>query len=420
MIVLLQPPFFRLAGSHNDRPLMSLAYASTFLADAGVDHVLVNADWLGSSTHVPWRQLFLNEETWRRACDGDSPLYDEALELVLQHRPTTVVIATGDDVIPTKNVGSPYTAAVMARRLKPYARVIGVGQFAEAYQAVDPVFDAVFPSLVNRSLVDLVLGEMPLVTSGAPLGVLPSFEHTQPHCVSDYVLSAFGCVYSCSFCWAPKVSGRQMLFQPLDTFVDDLEARSALLGTRKLYVADMIFPINKRRLRQAAETLADRGYVADRRFELSCECRVDLITEEMAGQLAAMGMRTVKLGIESIDDDTLVSMGKRTTTEQIGEAVALLQREGISVVGYLIFGSFYSSERAMWQTLERAQALNLDYVVVNVEAYQQFGPEYRYDAHFSMATARRLGVPEDVLWAALDLQERKPNPTVGKLPDLEI
>ena len=72
----------------------------------------MNADWLGSTTHVPWRQLFLNEETWKRAVDGDSPLYDETLELVMQHRPTTVVIATGDDVIPTKNVGSPYTAAV--------------------------------------------------------------------------------------------------------------------------------------------------------------------------------------------------------------------------------------------------------------------------------------------------------------------
>jgi len=414
VIVLLQPPFFRLAGSHNDRPLMNLAYASGFLADAGVEHVLVNADWLGSSAHVPWRQLFLNDDTWRRACDGDSPLYDEALELVLQHRPSTVVIATGDDVIPTKNVGSPYTAAVMARRLKPYARVIGVGQFAASYQAVDPVFDAVFPSMVNRSLVDLVLGEMPAVTSGAPLGALPSFDQTQPHCVSDYVMSAFGCAYSCSFCWAPKVSARQVLFQPLETFQADLADRVARLGHSKLYVADMIFPINKRRLALAAKMLAGQG------FELSCECRVDLITEELCGLLAAMGMRTVKLGIESIDDDTLDSMGKRTTTEQIGGAVTLLQRAGIRVVGYLIFGSFYRSEQAMWQTLERARQLGLDYVVVNVEAYQQFGPEYRYDAHFSLATARRLGIPEGVIWAALDLQELKANPTVGKLPDLEI
>jgi hypothetical protein len=414
VIVLLQPPFFRLAGSHNDRPLMNLAYASGFLADAGVEHVLVNADWLGSPVHVPWRQLFLNEETWRRAVDGDSPLYDETLELVMQHRPTTVVIATGDDVIPTKNVGSPYTAAVMARRLKPYARVIGVGQFAEAYQAIDPVFDAVFPSMVNRSLVDLVLGEMPAVTSGAPLGSLPSFAHTQPHCVSDYVMSAFGCVYDCSFCWAPRVSGRQVLFQPLETVLADLVDRVAQLGHSRLYVADMIFPINKRRLALAAEMLTGQG------FELSCECRVDLITPAVCVELARMGMKTVKLGIESIDDDTLVSMGKRTDTQQIGEAVAMLHEHGMKVVGYLIFGSFYRSEKAMWLTLERAQELGLDYVVVNVEAYQHFGPEYRYDAHFSMATARRLGVPEAVMWAALDLQERKPNPTVGKLPDLEI
>jgi hypothetical protein len=72
---LLQPPFFRLAGSHNDRPLMNLAYASGFLADAGIPHVLVNADWLGSPVHVPWRQLFLNEETWRRAATRETRLF---------------------------------------------------------------------------------------------------------------------------------------------------------------------------------------------------------------------------------------------------------------------------------------------------------------------------------------------------------
>jgi len=79
MIVLLQPPFFRCAGSHNDRVLLELCYASRFLEDAGIEHVVVNADYLGSTVYHPWRLLFENQDHFIAACDGRSPLIDEAV-----------------------------------------------------------------------------------------------------------------------------------------------------------------------------------------------------------------------------------------------------------------------------------------------------------------------------------------------------
>lgn len=412
MIVLLQPPFFRLAGSHNDRLNLNLAYASTFLTDANIDHVVVNADWAGSTSYVPWRDLFFEHDRfWMRACDGDSPLYAETLEMVMQYRPDTVVIAAGDDVIPTKNTGSPWTAAIMARKLRPFVkRIVGIGPvFTKVKAPFDQSFDELFPSMMNRSFVDIVMGEQPPVLTGAPLGVLPSFDKTHPACSTDYVMSTFGCTYECSFCWAPKVLDRQILFQPLDTFVEDVERRIVLTGSRKLYVADMIFPLSRRRV----EAVADR--LEPMNLELSCECRVDLITAPMVEALRRCGVTTVKLGIEAITDATLTAMHKKQTVNGIEESVRLLRAGGMKVVGYLIFGSFYANESAMWETIERVKALELDYVVVNVESYQKFTRNQRYDAHFSLESARRMKIPEKVLEAALDLQSGRPNPTTAAL-----
>lgn len=415
MIVLLQPPFFRHVGSHNDRPNLNLAYASSFLEDAGIEHVLVNADWAGTPKHVPWSRLFKNEDLWDAAVDGRSPLYETALEQVMRYRPDTVIVAAGDDVVPTKNTGSPYTAALMAQLLRRHtdAKLIGVGPAftkPEAQQVFGADFDVLFPSMMNKSIVDVVLGEMPTVMTGTPLGSVPQFVYTTPACTTDYVMSTFGCVYECSFCYAPVVAGRQMMFQPTDLFVSDLRRRSMTLGTRRLYIADMIFPINVRRMNVLADELEKD------QFELSCECRVDLVTPAVVDVLQRMGMKTVKLGIESMTSEALKQMHKNTTLHQIRQAVTLLKDAGMKVVGYLIFGAFYENAQMMMETIELARGLELDYYVVNVESYGTLNWESnRWDAHFSLRQARSVGVPDEVIAAALELQEGHVNPTVEAL-----
>ncbi|HEC62114.1 MAG TPA: hypothetical protein ENI27_07660, partial [bacterium] len=117
-VVLLQPPFFKCAGSHNDRAPLELCYASRFLEEAEIDHVVVNADYTGSKTHVPWRELFENSGLWESACDGESPEFGQCVEMILQFDPEIVVIAAGDSCIPTKDFGSPYIAAYISSMLR--------------------------------------------------------------------------------------------------------------------------------------------------------------------------------------------------------------------------------------------------------------------------------------------------------------
>lgn len=414
MIVLLQPPFFRLAGSHNDRPMLNLCYASRFLEDAGMDHVVVNADYLGSSVYVPWRKLVENVEYWKAACEDRSPLLDQCEELVMQFSPDVVVVAAGDDVVPTKNVGSPYTASLISQRLrKRYGvKTIGIGpQFVRDRGPFEEYFDGFFPAMMNRSVVDVLRGDEPDVISGSPAGSLPSFRQVWPRGqVTDYVLTSFGCVHDCTFCLAPLVSNRQVMFQPVELAVRDILDRAEMTGRKQLYLADMIFPLNVRRLSLLADALEGSG------LTFACESRVSTVRPEALKQMRRMGVTTVKIGLETLDDEALEAISKGQTVVDEEAAIALLKEEGFKVVGYLLFGEFYGGNvAAMHASLDRVEELGLDYAVVNVVSYDKLDWNRRYDAHFSLLSARQQGVPDEVLFKALELADAKPNPTLEKV-----
>ncbi len=411
MIVLLQPPFFKCAGSHNDRAPLELCYASRFLDDAEIEHVVVNADFTGAKTYLPWKTLFENREIWEQACEGFSPEFSQCVEMVMQFNPDLVVIAAGDSCIPTKDFGSPYIASYISSMFRAAGvKTLGIGpMFVRECAPFADHFDDFFPSMVNRSLVDVITGATPDEIFGTPVGALPLFEHVWPKgSTTNYVASSFGCSYDCSFCAAPKMTGSKFLFQPVDVFVQDVLDRRRMLGT-ELYISDMIFPLNIRRLESIRKALN-----FEPSFQFTCEARTNSIRQEMIHLLHYIGIRNIKLGIESIDNGALGVMSKRQTVKKEEEAVTLLRENGFDLTGYLIVGDF-SMESEMKATIERAKNLDINHWVINVSSYQSFNwSDKKYDSHFSMRSAMNQGVNENLLWEMLDLPCENPTVSVCK------
>jgi pyruvate-formate lyase-activating enzyme len=412
-VVLLQPPFFRTAGSHNNRPILELCYASRWLERAGISHVVLNADYEATSVHNPWRSLFENHELFDEACDGHSPLFEICVEQVMQFRPRMVFVACGDSLIPTKNVGSPYLAYHVAKRLSPYAKVVGCGPaFAGEPFAFRDAFDGFARGPLNRSVVKMALGGE---YSGGeePWDVIPEFRYVRPQPqISDYVLSSFGCAFRCGFCLAPVVWDG-VRYRAAEDFAADVHVRSMLLGRTSLYLADMYLPASTEHLKGLVAAL---GPGRDYRFV--CESRLEVLSEEKAGLMKALGIELVKLGVESLDDRVLERMNKKQDSRGIRDAIRSFHAHGFKVVGYLLFGSFYEGDvEAMRRTVEEAASMReVSYWVINVEAYKRLDWSCRYDAHFSVTAAGQQGVPQEVLFEALDtLQSVGTNPTVEVL-----
>ncbi|MGW1059082.1 B12-binding domain-containing radical SAM protein [Micromonospora rubida] len=74
------------------------------------------------------------------------------------------------------------------------------------------------------------------------------------------------------------------------------------------------------------------------RITFSIECRVDEIDEHLLRRLRDVGLRHVLIGIESATGDDVRLFAKRTTNEQVEDAVALLRRLNIDFsTGFIMF-----------------------------------------------------------------------------------
>lgn len=410
MIVLLQPPFLRCAGSHNDRAPLELCYASACLQAAGIEHVVLNADSTGTPAHVPWRQLYDQFELFKDAVDGRSTLYSETFERVMQYEPEAVVISAGDAVIPVLDCGNPWMGVRFSQMFRQAGvQTVGVGPFyGSAPQRFETEFDAIVagicPTVLPQVILELQSRVMALVYDWRepPYEMIPEFGFLQPAGqVCDYVMTAFGCPYQCDYCYAPKVlrAAREV---PVELVERDLDR-----GRRELYIRDMIFPLKAGRLRELAPVLRGRRY--------TCDARADLLVPEMLQALCDCDVVRLKMGVEVLDDDALAAMKKGEGAADIKRGVGLAREFGMKIVLYVLLGGAYATREAYDRTYDFVEAMQPDGLVVNVAAYQTFDRHYRYDCHFSTFAAMQWRVDEELLYRFLALQDRLSNQSIKVL-----
>ncbi len=149
------------------------------------------------------------------------------------------------------------------------------------------------------------------------------------HLRMAHVLFSRGCPFKCKYC---AVAGTKIVYQDKDRAHDELAAlveRSAING---FAIVDDNFIVHRKRVAEIARAIGPLG------LRWSALSRVDTIREELATTLAEAGCIELKFGIESGSEPMLRAMGKKTTTEQITNALTWATQAGIGVKAFLIHG----------------------------------------------------------------------------------
>ena len=180
----------------------------------------------------------------------------------------------------------------------------------------------------------------------------------QARLVSDYpLLTSRGCVFNCTYCSVPNISGRRFRRRSAAAIVRELTWARKRWGIASFELIDDSFNIDIERSKEICRTLIEA------RLGLRWTCpngiRADLIDDELAALMASAGCWMVMLGVEHAEPRILRSVNKGESIQEIEDGVRCLQGAGIEVGAYFIIGLPGDSLAATRTSLEWARRLGV-------------------------------------------------------------
>nr|WP_320050827.1 radical SAM protein [uncultured Desulfuromonas sp.] len=154
-----------------------------------------------------------------------------------------------------------------------------------------------------------------------------------------FVVTAFGCPYNCSFCCIAGQCGGQYLSQPIEAVIRDLQQLADIPFIRLVDANTFGSPAQAEKLYQAIKQ-------ADIKKNYLIDVRADTVVRHplLLQHWKEIGLRSVVIGFEEINDQRLVTMNKQGSLALNDEALERLKELDITVVGDFIVDPDYDHD----------------------------------------------------------------------------
>ena len=167
------------------------------------------------------------------------------------------------------------------------------------------------------------------------------------------MLGSRGCPYTCNYC-PYRVNSKYRVRTP-ESIVDEIDYLHRKYGIHGIAFRDPNMTFSRSRAQQFADLLLRHNL--DIRWGM--EARTDKLDPELIKLLYRSGLRSVEVGVESSDPDTLrANHRKAITREQQERVIDCCHRLGIRVIANYTFGLPTDTEEGIRDTIRYAKKLN--------------------------------------------------------------
>jgi radical SAM superfamily enzyme YgiQ (UPF0313 family) len=170
--------------------------------------------------------------------------------------------------------------------------------------------------------------------------------------------TAFGCPFSCNFCFCRKITGERFHARPMQDVLTELEG----LPETEIYIVDDDFLVSRAHVEAFCDGLESRKI--RKHFLVYGRSAFIVRPPDLIGRFAKLGLRTVIVGLESFNAEELASYDKGTDPETNEEALRILQRHGVDCYATMILNPDWS--HADFEFLRR-KLIELDIRYVNLQ-----------------------------------------------------
>ena len=175
------------------------------------------------------------------------------------------------------------------------------------------------------------------------------------------IFGARGCPFDCAFCYRP-VFGKYYRMRSPENIVAELEECVEQYGVQHFRFVDDPFVVKRQWVTEVSRRISERGL----QVSFDVLSRADLMNDEMASDMKAMGVRRVYFGMESGSDSVLKRMSKRLTAEQSVQAAATVRRHGLEFLSWIMLGYPGETKEDIYLTRDMLVKIRPDVLSISV------------------------------------------------------
>ena len=178
------------------------------------------------------------------------------------------------------------------------------------------------------------------------------------------ILATRGCPYSCfKYCVYPLQQGRKPRQREPKLIVDELEYWNKEFDVKMFIFRDPVFSINKKHTIEFCNELINRNL--NIRFVIETHLRI--LDSDLIKILKQAGLKAVKVGVESFDEEVLKASGRFSVTQdQQLEKIRELEKNKVQVSAMYILGFPTDTDETINKTINYSKKLNTTYAQFSV------------------------------------------------------
>ena len=179
-----------------------------------------------------------------------------------------------------------------------------------------------------------------------------------------FFISHQGCPHTCLFCDQRTISGAIGSLPTSEEILSKITAWRAGAGNRPVEVAffggsfTALPRETQSELLAPLQPLLKSGEITSVRLST----RPDCIDADLVGWLKTSGVRTIELGVQSMDDVVLTASGRGHTAAQTTAAIHCIRQHGLSVGAQLMPGLPGDTPLTSLESLERVISAGADFI----------------------------------------------------------
>lgn len=354
-IVLLDPPWYRLFGSHYNTIPLGIGYISSYLEQKGYNPIIYNSDFENNNKFLTQYDRVKQYERYIEILGNENhKIWSNIVDDIIKLSPQMVGISIAQPTLKSSLI----LAKLLKRENKHIKIVFGGPQITInpiKYDNVDHIVTGEGELVIHKCL-----DNSPYRVDGVTienLDLLPFPDRKNIYFKGEYleynnIITGRGCPFNCTYCASRVIWKNKFRLRSIKNVIDELIDVREKYGYDHFNFRDDTFTITPQRTIDICKEL--------KKLEITWECdtRIDNLSYDILKIMAESGCKIIRIGVESGNERILKMINKNIDKDKVRQVVRDAKSLGIKVTTYFMVGFPTETRQEIKDSIEFAKELN--------------------------------------------------------------